>query len=221
MLPDVNNPLPPPSSYVAAASRAPIGRGPAPLAQSGEVRPPALHHVPRYTQRDVFIDMRTACSTYTADDRDDFLIDDLGVPIADLLGVLTDSLTKLVRVTFRTPDIAAAALLRLQAGIAWTAVGGAKVYGWHPSDAVINVRVSDVPFDFPVAAVLQHMQQFGQVIASRRGRLSGRLGLPDGILHLSMVLNNTNPLPTYIEVVENGGTAERLTVYSDLYRRRC
>ena len=165
--------------------------------------------------------MRTACGSYTADDRDDFLIDDLGVPIADLLGCLTDSLTKLVRITLRTPEIAAAVLERLQVGIPWTAVGGAKVYGWHPSDAVINVRVSDIPFDFPIGSVLLHMQRFGQVIASRRGRLAGRLGLPDGILHLSMVLNNTAPLPTYIEVDEDGGTAERLTVYSDLYRRRC
>jgi len=208
----------------SADSRPPIGRAPATSrlgAQSGGVRPPALHHVARYTKRDVFLDMRTACGSYTADDRDDFLIDDLGVPIADLLGCLTDSLTKLVRITLRTPEIAAAVLERLQVGIPWTAVGGAKVYGWHPSDAVINVRVSDIPFDFPIGSVLLHMQRFGQVIASRRGRLAGRLGLPDGILHLSMVLNNTAPLPTYIEVDEDGGTAERLTVYSDLYRRRC
>jgi len=193
------------SASVSYAARAAIGRPAAttaPPAQSGAVRPPVTHHYAPFARRDVFIDLRTAYAHYTADERDDFILDDLLLPITDLLALFTDSLTKLVRLTVRTPEIAADVMARLQAGVKWSACGDVVVYGWHPSDAVVSVRLTDVPWDCPMELLKEHMRQFGHVLSAHRARerAGGRLCLPTGVVHFSMALNNAAPLPSYVDV---------------------
>jgi len=191
------------------------------------VRPPVTYQYEPFNRRDLFIDLRNANAAYTIDNRDDFILDDLAVPIGDLVGIFVDSLTRLLCLTVRTPEVAAALIARLQDGVPWTACGGVRVYGWHPTHAAVAVRLTDVPTDVSLDMLREHMKQFGHVLSIHRsvdrtaGRI-GRLGLTGGVVHLSMVPTSPTALPSYVDVeTVDGSVPYRFSVYSDLHRRRC
>ena len=191
------------------------------------VRPPPSHRYAPFAERDFFVDLRAANPYYTVDDRDDFILDDLRVDINDLLALWVDSISRLVRVTVRTPEIAATTIDRLRAGVRWTACGGAMVYGWHPSRAAVAVRLSDVPLGADLDLIAEHMCLFGRVLSVQRARerAQGRIGargLTTGVVHLSMELRPSTPLPNFVEVESHAGDFIAIfPVFSDVLRRRC
>ena len=104
-------------------------------------------------------------------------------------------------------------LVKQREGVVWTKVGGALVFGWANLEALTQVRVSYVQFYLLVEALKIHLSQFGQVVRASRGRC--RRTLPnsaDGLVHLTMQLENLNWLPGYIQLIDYKGVPSVLSL---------
>jgi hypothetical protein len=112
------------------------------------VRPPAvaptpLYHIIAYLQgHAVIIDLRAARPNLSREERNSFLLRDLGINPADITDVFMVPSTQLLRVGFHAEGPCSAALVKLQVGVPWAAADGALVYGWSPADSLFRVRVS-------------------------------------------------------------------------------
>jgi hypothetical protein len=69
-------------------------------------------------------------------------------------------------------------------------------------------------------AVVHHMATFGRVVCTSRGTLFPHT--LDGMLHLTMQLDDPDRLPAYLQLVDEGGhLAASLAVHTDCRRRHC
>jgi len=181
-----------------------------------------LNHIPALNENSVFIDLRVVKNDFTMNERNDFLVDDLGCEVTDLKAIFPDPTSMLLRVTFKTEALFDKYLALLSAGVRWSACNNTLVYGWAPGDSVTNVRVSGVMGCFTAADIRAHFQQFGRVTRAYIGRDRFFPDASTGIVHLSISIAPGFTLPHFIEVVdEEGLLATRLHVHTDVHRRRC
>ena len=190
-------------------------------------RPPAaaptpLHHIAYLQGHAVLIDLRAARPNLTKEERNSFLLLDLGISPTDVTDVFMVPATQLLRVGFHHEEPCRVALAKLQAGVPWTAADGLLVYGWSPADSLSRVRVSGCTPHLSTDRVAAHMAQFGRVVQSARGVDRSFGNVFDGVIHFTIQLHNDITLPHFIDIEDEGGhLAERLFVFSDQHRRRC
>jgi hypothetical protein len=181
-----------------------------------------LNHVPALNTNALFVDLRSVKADFSMDERNDFLLKDLGCKFTDIKGIFPDPSTLLLRISFASTAIFERFRDRLAAGVAWAACGNSLVYGWAPGDSVTAVRVSAVPDCFTAEDIRRHFQQFGRVTRAVRGHDRFFKNAYNGIVHLSITLTPGFTLPHFVEVVDDGGAiATRLFVHTDDHRRRC
>ena len=190
----------------------------------GQRQPAALNplrHLTHLQGLSLLIDLK-AIRPHTKDERADFVIKDLGVPAGDVLCIFEDHITQLIVLSLETQDVFDTALGRLREGVPWSAAEGALVTGSSASEAVSAVRVSNVPPGLSTPIVLDHMKKFGTILSHNMGRDRHFPRASDGVLHLTMVLNEVDELPHFIQVVdENDRLSNSLPVHMDSPRRRC
>jgi hypothetical protein len=202
---------------VAAASggSAPVDRPPA-------AAPTPLHHVAYLQGFAVLIDLRAVKPNLSKEERNQFLLQDLAVDIATVTDVFMVPSTQLLRVGFVAAEPCQAALDKLQAGVPWSAAGGAIVYGWAPSDSLSRVRVTGCTQALSIEWLVAHMAQYGRVVQSARGVDRSLGNVFDGVVHFTMQIQPDAVLPSFIDLQDAGGhLAERLFVFTDQHRRRC
>ena len=141
-----------------------------------------LHHLPHLQGWALLVDLKAVQPMASKDQRNDFVLRDLRLSIADVVGAFVVPTSQLFRVGVASEEVYLAALERLSSGVRWTACGGALVYGWSTEDSLIRVRVSNVPEVFPRDLLLGHLAAFGQVVTSRRGVDKAFSACKDGIL---------------------------------------
>ena len=181
-----------------------------------------LNHIPALNENALFIDFRSVKADFSMEERNDFLLKDLGCKFTDIKGIFPDPSTLLLRVSFGSAAIFERFRDRLAAGVTWAACGNSLVYGWAPGDSVTAVRVSAVPDCFTADDIRSHFQQFGRVTRAVRGHDRFFKNAYNGIVHLSITLTPGFTLPHFVEVVDaNGAIATRLFVHTDDHRRRC
>lgn len=191
----------------------------------GQRAPPAmnpLRHLAHLQGYSLLMDLKGVHPTYNKQERHDFVIKELKIPANDVLLIFPDHITELVVLTLETKEVYDAALGRLLEGVPWAAAGGQLVFGSAADEAVASVRISNIPIGLASSVLLGHMRKFGTILTHRQGkdRLFPRAS--DGILHLTMVLNDEENLPHFIQVVDNQGRlANSLPVHLDTPRRRC
>ena len=203
--------------YAAAtAAHRPLLRG---QRQPAALNP--LRHLTHLQGLSLLIDLK-AIRTHTKDERADFVIKDLGVPAGDVLCFFEDHITQLIVLSLETQEVFDTALGRLREGVPWSAAEGALVTGSSASEAVSAVRVSNIPPGLPTPVVLNHMKKFGTILSHNMGRDRHFPRASDGVLHITMVLNEVDDLPHFIQVVdENDRLSNSLPVHMDSPRRRC
>ena len=203
--------------YAAAtAAHRPLLRG---QRQPAALNP--LRHLTHLQGLSLLIDLK-AIRTHTKDERADFVIKDLGVPAGDVLCIFEDHITQLIVLSLETQEVFDTALGRLREGVPWSAAEGALVTGSSASEAVSAVRVSNIPPGLPTPVVLNHMKKFGTILSHNMGRDRHFPRASDGVLHITMVLNEVDDLPHFIQVVdENDRLSNSLPVHMDSPRRRC
>ncbi len=204
--------------YAAAASAS----GPGGPSQRRPAAVNPLRHLAHLQGFSLLMDLKGTFPTYTKQDRADFVIKDLKVPANDVLLIFPDHITELVVLTLETKEVYDAALERLQAGVPWAAAAGELVYGSAADEAVVAVRISNIPIGLASGVLLQHMKKFGTVLTHRQGRDRLFPRASDGILHISMVINDEATLPHFIQVVDGQGRlSNSLPVHLDSPRRCC
>ena len=203
--------------YAAAtAAHRPLLRG---QRQPAALNP--LRHLTHLQGLSLLIDLK-AIRTHTKDERADFVIKDLGVPAGDVLCIFEDHITQLIVLSLETQEVFDTALGLLREGVPWSAAEGALVTGSSASEAVSAVRVSNIPPGLPTPVVLNHMKKFGTILSHNMGRDRHFPRASDGVLHITMVLNEVDDLPHFIQVVdENDRLSNSLPVHMDSPRRRC
>lgn len=209
-------------SYAQAAA---AGRGPSrPRQQGRQALPAALHplrHLSHLQGHAFLIDFRAVKPTSTGAERADFVMQQLKIANEEVCDFYVDHITLSQLVAVRSPDVAAAAVAALRAGVAWPAAGGALVYGSAASDAISSVRISNVPSSFPPAHVLAHMAQYGTILSHSRGRGSEFRDCNNGVIHLTMILHPAS-LPHYIQVTDHlGHLSNSFPVHTDRSTRCC
>lgn len=205
-------------SYASAtaAYRPPL-RGQRPAASRNPMR--HLEHIEGLA---LLVDLKGIRPITTKQERADFVIKDLKVPAEDVILAYVDNISQMYVVTLETEAVHKAALERLRGGVPWTAAEGALVYGSASTEAISAVRVSNIPAGLKAADVVAHMQRFGAVLNHSLGRDRCYPRAGDGVLHLSMVLNDAERLPHFIDVVDSKGVVSHaLSVHTDTPRRRC
>jgi hypothetical protein len=103
--------------------------GSAPADRLPAAAPTPLHHVAYLQGFAVLIDLRAVKPNLSKEERNQFLLQDLAVDIATVTDVFMVPSTQLLRVGFVAAEPCQAALDKLQAGVPWSATGGAIVYG--------------------------------------------------------------------------------------------
>jgi hypothetical protein len=196
--------------------------GVVPAARPPAAAPTPLHHIAYLQGHAVLIDLRAARPNLSKEERNSFLLNDLGVSPADVTDVFMVPSTQLLRVGFHAEGPCLAALAKLQVGVPWAAADGALVYGWLPADSLSRVRVSGCTPHLDTDRVAAHMAQFGRVVQSARGVDRSFGNVFDGVIHFTIQLHSDITLPHFINIEDDGGhLAERLFVFSDQHRRRC
>jgi hypothetical protein len=181
-----------------------------------------LHHLAYLYQHSFIVEFKAVKPTATVNELADFLLQDLQLPPLDVVSFYVDHAAQHLLVTVETEAVFQAALDRLAAGVAWAAAGGARTHGWAVSEALTSVRLSNVPPFLTTAALVDHMTQFGRVLHAQRGfsRLFPRAA--NGVVHLSMHLEDAAVLPGYLQLLdEQGNLAASLAVHTDGGRRVC
>jgi hypothetical protein len=208
-------------SYADAAQR---GRQAGPRAAQAPQRPPPmpLHHLAYLYGHSFLVDFKAVRSTATKNELADFLLKDLQLPPLDVVSFYVDHVLQHLLVTVESEAVFTAAVDRLHAGVPWAAAGGALTHGWATTENLTAVRVSCIPPFLSTDVVAAHMAQFGRVLHSHRGFNRAFPRAADGVLHLSMHLEDPTLLPGFIQVVdEQGHLAVSLAVHTDGGRRVC
>jgi hypothetical protein len=177
----------------------------------GQLHESPLHHVQALNENALFIDLRSVKADFSMEERNDFLLKDLGCKFTDVKGIFPDPSTLLLRISFVSAAIFERYRDRLTAGVPWAACANSLVYGWAPGDSVTAVRVSGVPDCFSAEDIRSHFQQFGRVTRAVRGHDRFFKNAYNGIVHLSITITPGFTLPHFVEVVDhNGAIATRL-----------
>jgi hypothetical protein len=95
-----------------------------------------LHHVAYLQGFAVLIDLRDVRPNISKKERNQFLLQDLGINIATVTDVFMVPSTQLLRVGFVAAEPCQAALDKLQVGVPWSAAAGTLAYGWSPADSL-------------------------------------------------------------------------------------
>ncbi len=194
-------------------------------AERGRHQVPAFNplcHLAHLKGFSLLVDLKAVRPNSTKQERYDFVIKDLGVPAGEVLSIFPDHITQQVVLTLDTEEMYNKTLERLQEGIPWAAAEGTPVYGSAANEAVSSVRVSNIPFGLSPSKVLDHLRKFGTVLTHHMGRDRLFPRASDGILHTTMVVNDTEVLPHFIQVVDSQGRlSNSLPVHMDMPRRRC
>ena len=207
------------ASY-ATALRGGVGRA------GGSQRPPAQglpqHNITLFQERSVFIDLRAAADTYTLEERDGFLRDDLGLQTGDIRDIFLDPSTLLLHVALVKHTTFAALRDRLFNGVKWTAVGDYTVYGWAAAEPLVDVRVTGVPKRFPSALLRGHFESLGPVSQLSRDTDRTWSSACNGVVRISVRLLPGAVVPHFVNVVDSQGVlCERFAVYINGRRRHC
>jgi hypothetical protein len=178
-----------------------------------------LNNVQALSANALFIDLRSVKADFSVEERNDFLLKDLGRKFIDVKGIFPDPSTLLLRISFVSEAIFKQFRDRLAAGAPWAACGNSLVYGWAPGDSFTAVRISVVPDCFSAEDICSHFQQFGRVTC-RHDRFFKNAY--NGIVHLYITITPGFTLPHFVEVVDaNGAIATRLFVHWDDHHRHC
>jgi hypothetical protein len=168
-------------------------------------RPTPLHHIAYLQVNAVLIDLRAAHPNLSKEERNSFLLNDLGISPADVTDVFMVPSTQLLRVGFHAEGPCLAALAKLQVGVPWAAAEGALVYGWSPAHSLSRVRVSGCTPHLDTDRVAAHMAQFGRVVQSARGVDRSFGNVFDGVIHFTIQLHSDITLPHFIDIEDEGG----------------
>ena len=181
------------------------------------------YHLHQLYGRSILLDWKAAKPGASKDDVIEFILDVVRVPAASICSVTIEHGSQLFLFTMEGEEIYEGVLARLREGIAWPKANGAKVFGWATLEALTQVRVSNVPFYLSLEALKIHLSQYGRVIRTNRGRCRKRLpNAADGVIHLTMQLENPDWLPRYIQLVdEKGVLAASMAVNADEGKRPC
>lgn len=205
------------SYAAAAAANRPTQRG---NRVAAAINP--LRHLSHLQGLSLLVDLKSVRPNNTRVERADFVLKDLEVPAEEVLSIFVDHATQLLVLTVESEVVFDAALERLHAGVPWAAADDAPVFGSSSNDAVSSVRVSNIPPGLPIASVLSHMQQFGIILSHNIGKDRLFPRARDGILHLTMVINEVDSLPHFVQVVDRDGRlSNSLPVHLDSPRRCC
>jgi hypothetical protein len=164
-----------------------------------------LFHLPYLYRLSFFIDWKAVRPAATGTEVSDFILRSPKVPAIEVISSYTDNVTQIQLVTVEAEHIYQEALAALRAGVPWAAAGGALVYGWAPDEALTQVCVSSVPPYLSTEAVACHMAAFSRVIRCSRGGNSDFPRAADGVVHLTMELQDANALPAYLELENEAG----------------
>ena len=124
-----------PGTFAAAAAR---GRQPpAPPRAAGSNAP--HHHLPHLQGWALLIDLKAVLPTSSKDQRNSFVLNDLGLTVHDVVRAFVIPTSQLFRVGVATEAVYTAALERLREGVPWAACGGQLVYGWSTDNFLIRV----------------------------------------------------------------------------------
>ena len=187
---------------------------------AAEINP--LRHLSHLQGNSMLVDLKTVKPNFSKLERFDFVIKDLAIPAEEVLCIFVDHISQLLVLTVESEAVYKAALERLHVGVPWAAAGGAPVYGSSSSEAVSTVRVSNIPIGLAPSLVLAHMRRFGTVLTHSMGRDRLFPRASDGVLHITMLLNDEVTLPYYIQVVDDKNRlSNSLPVHMDAPRRRC
>jgi hypothetical protein len=113
------------------------------------------------------------------EDRNDFVLKDLKVNLADIFMVPT---SQLLRLEFFMELLYLSASEALRAGVPWTATGGQLVHGWSIKESILQVRVSGCMPGFPRDPGGQ-FTSFNRVLHFSRGGDKTFSGAGDGAQH--------------------------------------
>jgi hypothetical protein len=170
--------------------------------------PQPIFHLPYLFGQTFIVNFKAAKPAATRNELAIFVLQCLPLLPIEVISVYTDHVTRLF-VTVDSEPVFEAALAALRAKVTWTTTGGAILYGWSTEEALTQVRVSNVP-------------PFLSTGRSSCGahRLFPRVA--DGVIHLSMHLDNADRLPVFLQLVdEDGHLAASLAVHTDSRHRHC
>jgi len=115
-----------------------------------------LNHVTELNENAVYMDPKVVKAEFSIQERNDFLLKDLGCKMDDLKGIFPDPSNLLLRVTFVSAALFETFLACLTDMVPWADCQNALVYGWAPGASVTAVRVSGVPECFFAEMVRDH-----------------------------------------------------------------
>jgi hypothetical protein len=96
----------------------------------------------------------------------------------------------------------------------------AAVYGWSTEVALTHVRVFSVPPYLSTEAVVTHLATFGRVLRVSRSSHHLFPRAADGVMNLSMHLNDPHYLPAFLQMLDDGGhLAASLAIHTDSCHR--
>src|SRR5450830_1080796 len=212
----------PASSYSAAARRGqPRHQQQQNAPPAGPLRDMPLHHLPGVHDRAVFIDLRAVRPNVSRDERNNFLVTDLGLHVPDVTDIFYEPSTQLLRVELATHDLYAEVLERLAEGVPWSAFDRAPVYGWAPSDMVTSIRISGYPRFYPLDLLRKYFSQMGRVTHISRGKDGFWPTASSGVVHLSIGVRPGSTIPAFVDLMDGDAVGGRMFVHTDTSRRRC
>jgi hypothetical protein len=178
------------------------------------------HHVAKLQGHSLLIDLKAVKPTATADQRMEFILNDLAA--TDVKEVYVVPTTQLMRVGFWSAPPCEAALEKLRAGVPWAAAGGRLVTGWAIQDLLTKIRITAVPADLHLSFLTTHLAKFGQVISITRNMLKMIPNATDGSVTVTMKLEAGKVLPQFIYLIDsNNVLCDQLMLYTDQHKRHC
>jgi len=204
-----------PMDFAAAAARPPLLQVQAGAGASAQVR-----HIDRLHPFAVLVDLKAVRPNVNKDERNRFVLRDLGVPALAVSGIYAVPTSQLLRINFLAEAPYEAALERLRDGVPWSEMGGSLVYGWSVQDSLVKLRLSGVPEHLAKEVLVAHLGQWGRVVAFSRGRDRDFPVAFDGTVYITFQLGEQAVLPAFITLVE-GSRKELIMLHTDQSRRHC
>ena len=208
-----------PSYADAAANGRAGGRRPP---RQPPVAAPTPTHVTRV--RTVLIDVKAVKPHHDRAERAALIIEDMELPAAAVTAIYMLQVEQLLLVTFDTEEVYNHAVDLLRAGVAWTAAGGRKVYGWPTTDSLLQVRLTNIHPDVTLDLLTALMARYGRVVLANRvaGRDPHFPNSSDGIVYMKMAVDEGSSFPDYIAVETNDGVLDSIIrVFTDNSLKRC
>jgi hypothetical protein len=179
--------------------------------------------VPELLGHTVLIDWKSARPNSNKGEIIDFVLTEMRIPVERILSITLETVSSLVMLQLADQETYETALEKLKNGIPWPLAQGATVYGWPASEPVDHVRVTVFPLNLSLEALKDHMAQFGRVLRVSRGTDRKAKLVADGVVHLTMRLEEGTRLPAFIRLVDSQGRLvyPLMPVFTDSSPRVC